>query len=299
MEHIKANKSKILALILGLTMCISLMLGIVFASPTFAVYAAGEDGTAPTIIRTGGIDVDRKNHMGNLPAAIKGKPYKAADGSNYKIEATGTEPFTFHANKWGEGGYAPLPEGLSLNPTTGEIEGTPTGAAGQYNISVTVTNKFGSDNLLVWLYIYDENDKPQITTPEGALPDGYVNASYFQKIDFTDNTSFYPKVSILPSGALPDGLRIRRQGSTATIDGTPTKTGTFNFTVHVENGAGFDEKQYTITIKNEIVAPEIQMDMTVINDSYSKVYKGDLQIIKGKEVNVQFFATGKIGRAHV
>ena len=42
MEHNKANKSKILALILGLTMCISLMLGIVFASPTSTVYAAGE-----------------------------------------------------------------------------------------------------------------------------------------------------------------------------------------------------------------------------------------------------------------
>ena len=143
MIHIKANKSKILTLILGLTMCLALMLGIVFASPTNTVYAAVEDGTAPTIIRTGGIDVDRVNRMGNLPAAIKGKPYKAADGSNYKIEVTGTEPFTFHANKWGEGGYAPLPEGLSLNPTTGEIEGTPTVAAGQYNISVTVTNKSG------------------------------------------------------------------------------------------------------------------------------------------------------------
>ena len=57
-----------------LVVCFVLMLGIVFASPTFAVYAAGEDGTAPTIIRTAGIDVDRKNHMGNLHAAIKGKP---------------------------------------------------------------------------------------------------------------------------------------------------------------------------------------------------------------------------------
>ena len=41
MEHIKANKSKILALILGLTMCLALMLGIVFASPTSTVYAEG------------------------------------------------------------------------------------------------------------------------------------------------------------------------------------------------------------------------------------------------------------------
>ena len=36
------DKSKILALILGLTMCIALMLGIVFASPTSTVYAEGE-----------------------------------------------------------------------------------------------------------------------------------------------------------------------------------------------------------------------------------------------------------------
>lgn len=42
MEHTKANKSKILALILGLTMCLALMLGIVFASPTSTVYAEGE-----------------------------------------------------------------------------------------------------------------------------------------------------------------------------------------------------------------------------------------------------------------
>lgn len=60
MTHTKANKSKILALILGLTMCIALMLGIAMASPTSTVYAEGEDGTAPTIVKTGGIDVDRK-----------------------------------------------------------------------------------------------------------------------------------------------------------------------------------------------------------------------------------------------
>ena len=52
MTHNKANKSKILALILGLTMCIALMLGIVFASPTSTVYAEGTAGT------TGGLTID-------------------------------------------------------------------------------------------------------------------------------------------------------------------------------------------------------------------------------------------------
>ena len=63
--------------------------------------------------------------------------------------------------------------------------------------------------------------------------------------------------------------------------------------MRLKNAAGFDEKQYTITIKNEVVAPEIQMQMTVINDGYSKVSgNGDLNIVKGKYVDVQFYATG-------
>ena len=292
MTHTKANKSKIFTLILGLTLCISLMLGIVFASPTFAAYAAGEDGTAPTIVKTGGNDVDRVNNMGNLPPAVKGVEYKAEDGSKYKIEATGTEPFTFKANKAGEGRYAPLPEGLTLNETTGEIEGTPT-VDGQYNVSITVTNKFGSDNILVALNVYDENDKPQITTSEGALPNGYLNSSYYQKIAFTSNTSFSPEVSIA-EGVLPDGLRIRREGSTAAIEGTPTKVGNFTFTVRLKNAAGFDEKQYTITIKNEIAPPKIQIQMTDIKDGYTKLDDyNNLVIIKGKPVDVQFYATGE------
>ena len=42
MIHTKANKSKILTLIFGLTMCLALMLGIATASPTSTVYEEGE-----------------------------------------------------------------------------------------------------------------------------------------------------------------------------------------------------------------------------------------------------------------
>ena len=51
MTHTKANQSKILALILGLTMCLALMLGIVLATPTSTVYAEGGTGT------TGGLTI--------------------------------------------------------------------------------------------------------------------------------------------------------------------------------------------------------------------------------------------------
>lgn len=280
MTHTKANKSKILMLVLGLTMCLALMLGIVFASPTFAAYAAGEDGTAPTIVKTGGNDVDRKSHMGTLPNALKGVEYKAKDGSNYKIEATGTEPFTFSANKSGEG-YAPLPEGLSLNPTTGEIVGTPTGDAGKYNISVTVTNKYGSDNISVGMYVYGETSKPKITTTQADIAVGYVDSSYSQRIVYNSGIGEPSKASIT-NGNLPKGLILRQAGFGIYIEGKPTEEGTFTYTVRLQNAAGFDEETYTITIQKGYQRPKIINQDDITNKP----------AIKGKYFEFQFEATG-------
>lgn len=64
MTHTKANKSKISALILGLTMCLALMLGIVVASPTFAIYAEG--GT------TGGLTIGGESDMTGAGYFYKG-----------------------------------------------------------------------------------------------------------------------------------------------------------------------------------------------------------------------------------
>lgn len=262
-----------------LVVCFVLVLGIAMVSPTNTVYAAGEDGTAPTIVKTGGIDVDRKNHMGTLPNALKGVEYKAKDGSNYKIEATGTEPFTFRANKSGEG-YAPLPEGLSLNSVTGEIVGTPTGDAGKYNISVTVTNKYGSDNISVGMYVYGETSKPKITTTQADIAVGYVDSSYSQRIFYESGIGEPSEASII--GNLSTDLRLRQAGFGIYIEGKPTVKGTFPFTVRVENEFGFDEKQYTITIQEGYQRPKI-------------INKDDIKnkhAIKGKYFEFQFEATG-------
>ena len=58
MTHTKANKSKILPLILGLTTCLALMLGIVFASPVDTARAEETDPRIPisTITATSNID---------------------------------------------------------------------------------------------------------------------------------------------------------------------------------------------------------------------------------------------------
>lgn len=88
MTHTKATKSKIAALILGLTMCLALMLGIVFASPTFAVYAAGE-----TQIDTLGVAFKKVGVGDTLDAAFEfenatTKTLKVPAGANYTVTLT-------------------------------------------------------------------------------------------------------------------------------------------------------------------------------------------------------------------
>lgn len=81
--HTKATKSKILALILGLATCLALMLGIVFASPTSTVYAAGE-----TQIDTLGVAFKKVNVGDSLAIAFEfedetERTLKVPDGANY------------------------------------------------------------------------------------------------------------------------------------------------------------------------------------------------------------------------
>ena len=246
-------QTKIAMLLLGLVMCLSLALGITLASPT-ATASAEEGGTPPTIIRTGGIDVEVESGMAGFPYAIVGQPYKAPDGSNYKVEATGTQPITFEANYGSE--YAPMPPGLTLDPNTGEITGTPTANGHYQRILITAKNAYGSYQVMALMYVYDDTYKPTINSPAaGALPTGYVNSVYSQRIYVTSKTLEEATLTVT-SGSLPDGLSLRRRGSYY-IEGTPTRAGTFTFTLRAENPVGFDEKEYTIEVKDEIIRPTI------------------------------------------
>ena len=233
-------QTKIAMLLLGLVMCLSLALGVVFASPT-ATASAEEGGTPPTIIRTGGIDVKPGAFTAGFPYAIVGQPYKAPDGSNYKIEVTGTQPITFKA-RYG-GAYGSMPEGLFLDPNTGEITGTPTKAEQNQGILIDAINAYGEYSIMAKLFVYDETDKPTINSPAaGALPTGYVNSVYYQYIEVTSDTVEEATLTVT-SGSLPDGLSIQIADLTEfKITGTPTTAGTFTFTLRLENPVGFDEK---------------------------------------------------------
>lgn len=118
MTHNKANKSKILALILCLTMCLALMLGIVFASPTSTVYAEGETLTPYDSITVNG---DASNALND--GFYLDKSYVKKSGN----------PTSDYVAKYNNGV-------LTLNNYEGGYVGTSATAAGYYEINLIGNN---------------------------------------------------------------------------------------------------------------------------------------------------------------
>ena len=85
---------------------------------------------------------------------------------------------------------------------------------------------------------------PTIST--SSLPDGKVGEAYSEALTATGTT---PIAWNIIGGALPDGLTLDE--TTGEISGTPTAAGTASFTVKVENSAGSDTKELSITITKD------------------------------------------------
>jgi putative Ig domain-containing protein len=120
-----------------------------------------------------------------------------------------------------------LPQGLSLNPTTGRIFGTPT-AAGTSPFTVRVADTVGqTDTQALSILIITPPILPTITTT--LLPDGTVNQPYSTSVSGSGGVPPYTW-SVTP--ALPPNLAL--DTTTGAITGTPITEGTSShtFTLH-------------------------------------------------------------------
>jgi hypothetical protein len=156
----------------------------------------------------------------------------------------GTAPFT-----WSFTGT--LPTGLSLTPSTGVISGIPS-ATGTFNFTPQVTDSLSlTDTTPPALSIVISNSAPNITTL--ILPDGTVGTAYNQTLAATGGAGTLVWSPI--SGSLPSNLSLSPAG---VISGTPTGTGTANFTVQVTDGfSQTDTQALSITIVDVPVPPDI------------------------------------------
>ena len=152
------------------------------------------------------------------------------------LAATGTVGTAFSYQPTTAGGTPPyaytsstLPPGLTLNPVTGAITGTPTQSV-SYGVNLNVSDSSVLANTAYAYLVLNINPAvtPPVTVTVGptTLPAATAEASYSQTVSASGGTS--PYSFVVTAGSLPTGLSLSSGG---TLSGTPTATGLFSFTI--------------------------------------------------------------------
>lgn len=137
-----------------------------------------------------------------------------------------------------------LPQGLTMNATSGAITGT-AATSGSYNVSVQATNTLGTGSAIVNLTVAPAPGSPIVTSPLTAT--GSLGAVFRYDTTATNNpTSF-------SATGLPSPLTIN--SSTGVISGTANHAGTFAVTITASNSAGSNSFVLTLNINASIEGP--------------------------------------------
>lgn len=140
----------------------------------------------------------------------------------------GTAPYTFAVTA------GMLPSGMQL-ASDGKLQGTPT-QSGPFSFTVTVTDKFGCKGSRVYSFTINcptITINPQNTTLPDAVQGANYNPSSSQTFTATGGCGQY-SFSIV-NGQLPAGMSLTAAGA---LVGTPTQSGSFQFTVKVTDNCG-------------------------------------------------------------
>lgn len=132
----------------------------------------------------------------------------------------GTKPYTFSISS------GSLPNGLSLNASTGQISGTPT-KTGAFSFTAKVTDSSSPVQTATANLSITINATLSITTT--TLPSGSVGTAYSTTV--VASGGVIPYSWSITSGSLPAGLSLNQ--TTGVISGTPTTAETSNFTITV------------------------------------------------------------------
>jgi len=201
------------------------------------------DGTAGTQVGfnqaavTSGTAVNCTNSSATGPTISTGSLAVGTTGSAYSqtlAASGGTAPYTWSV------ATGALPGGLTLDSSTGVISGSPS-TAGQSDFTVKVTDaatRFSTRALTITV-------GTPVSVGTSSLPAGTSGSAYSQTLSASGGTGGYTWATT--AGALPNGLTLTT--ATGVISGTPSATGTFNFTVRATDGASrTDSRALSIVI---------------------------------------------------
>ena len=171
-----------------------------------------------------------------------------------------------------------LPTGLSLTSGGTVVSGTPT-ASGTFTVVLSGIDTNGvvaSSGFTILV-----NTPVVIST--STLPTGNLGVSYSANVIATGGAG--PIAFTLSAGALPQGLTLSSAG---TISGTPTTSGTVNFTVRADDGLS---PAFFRALAIQVIAPPIVISTTTLSGGSIGSAYSDAVVATGGSGGLQFTVT--------
>lgn len=165
-----------------------------------------------------------------------------------------------------------LPQGLTLNASTGLISGTPTGSTtGAINFTVKVTDAETPTAQSATQALSITIAAAPLSVATTSLPSG-VAQSVYAGATLQAAGGVSPYTWTVTTGSLPTGLTLNT--TTGAISGTPTASGTTTFTVTATDSetptAQTANKQLSITVNPQLSVTTTSLAAGVIGTAYSQ-----------------------------
>ncbi|SDY91237.1 outer membrane autotransporter barrel domain-containing protein [Lysobacter sp. yr284] len=194
--------------------------------------------------------------------------YGTAYSQTY-VAGGGTAPYNYAISA------GALPTGLSLDPATGVLAGTPT-VTGLYTFSVRARDSStgaGAPFARTQNYVM-QVQAPTIVVSPVSFAAAQVGAAY--SATATASGGIGPYTFAIPAGSAPPGLTM---SSTGTLSGTPTAGGTFNFMVIATDANGQTGNRayiFSVAVPTIAIAP-----VTLPNGGVAQPYSQTLSASGG------------------
>ena len=202
-----------------------------------------------------------------LPTAVVGVAYTATVAAS-----GGTGPYHWSV------AIGSLPDGLSLQGSTGVISGTPLTAGQSSHCTLQVTDASTPIPRTALLAVSVIVSPGPLGLPSTALPAATEGQSFTTAIDPVGG--FAPYVVTLSSGALPAGLTLQSSGE---ISGVPTTAGTTSFTLAASDGTVPQPLVTTASYAITVLPPPLLQSLTTTlpNGGHGVAYYEQLAALGG------------------
>jgi Putative Ig domain len=236
--------------------------GIISGTPTtggtatFTVQVADAENPAATATATESLTVAAALTVTttSLPGGTADQPYTATLNA-----AGGVTPYTWSVSS------GSLPAGLSLDPATGAISGTPTGT-GTATFTAAVTDA-GNPPVTATASLTIAVTALPLAVTTTTLPDAIQNTFYEATLAASGGVT--PYAWSVVSGSLPGGLQLDQ--NSGDISGAPSGLGLFTFTVQVtdsDDPAVIADETLSITVAAALAVTTTSLPTAVAGQSY-------------------------------